>query len=199
MLSGMSPDENHPQDAPSPTDAGAPDAAHPRAVVVSIGQAFLGVGIALLLTACGFGAFGEWMSPPSSTPPTASGERPASATIALLATMVAGVGGMGLLAVGLAMQGEHPGSGRAGTIIAGAVTIVSLALTIAAGLADGGGRGLAVGTGLVAIVGFCMTALAAHAASVLKRHPPPPDRSTVTDEFLSAHGHGSSRRFADHK
>lgn len=98
------------------------------------------------------------------------------------------VAGFGLLATGLGMQGERPGSGRWGMVIAAILVMVWLA----------GGIGLwwisapiwkIIVSAAFAGVGTMLFMLAGNSARILKLHPPPEDAGVVTDEFLQEYSH----------
>ncbi len=150
------------------------------------GTLFQAMGIALLLTACGVWAISGYVVKPVSNPPQqwrsylTSEHLPAS--LLALGILTSFVGGLGLSAAGIGLQGERPSSGRAALIVCGVLSILLLAIAFScvvfAKLWIGGA--IATALGLVATVLFLF---AWRCASDIKRDPPPPD-SVVTDEFL---------------
>lgn len=101
-------------------------------------------------------------------------------TIALLATLI---GGIALMAVGVGLQGERGGSGRAAMIVTALMTVVYfvVAATFVSSLGMVLKAVVVVVPGLVSAVLFM---LAGHSASILKQFPPPSGLNDATPELL---------------
>ena len=159
----------------------------PRAFAIGTGVAFQAVGAVLVFAACVAWGISAWTAPKASTPLSNGteffrGEHLPSAlmTVALLTTFV---GGGGLLAVGVGLQGERPSSGRAAMLASGAMAacyfIIAVSYVVALGRIFS--ALIVFALGLLAAVLFM---LAGHSASILRQFPPPADLNAATPELL---------------
>ncbi len=159
----------------------------PRASAISVGYAFQSIGLVLMMGACCFGALSGSILPTNDQPmdPWAEFFSPEVVIGAALTigTLTSGIGGVALFAVGIGLQGEHPQSGRVGVAVTVTMTLIYAA--VAATLLWRTQLSVASIAAVVFVVGsLILLSLAAHSARVLKLHPPPEDRSTVTEEQL---------------
>ncbi len=161
--------------------------ASPRAFVIGSGAVFQSVGGLFVFMACVVWLISAWTVPKAAAPQSQWNgffheEHLPSAlmTIALLLTFV---GGLGLLAVGLGLQGERPGSGRvamaASGLLATCYLIVSVAYVVALGRVISALLVFAL-AGMAAVLFL----LAGHSAGILRKFPPPPDQNVATPEIL---------------
>jgi hypothetical protein len=95
------------------------------------------------------------------------------------------LGGFGLLASGLGLQGEHPRSGLAGMAASGVLTIGWIGTAVAYG-AWAQLWGAAAIAGAVGVGALGLFLLAGNSARILREHPPDANRNVVTDEFIEA-------------
>ena len=166
----------------------------PRASVIAIGYLFQSIGLVLLLGAFCFWPFSSRFVTPAEAPPQRwteylLGDRAAAAlfTIGLATTFI---GGIGLVAVGVGLQGERRSSGRAAMAVTAAMA--------ASYWVSGGLLIVKTGSWLHALTATAFATLAtlllvsaAHCAAVLRRFPPPSDQNVVSDEFVDALGRRS--------
>lgn len=175
-------DDNTPK-AATPSES----ADSPRAFVTASGfvlQMFGG-----LLT---FGALVAWglsaLMTSSTAAPTPrwtdhlSGPQSAAAllTLGLFVTLI---GGLGLMAVGVGMQGEKKGSALAGVVVGSAMSLAYLALAVLFVVLTR--RFVLGGTGLLLAI-FCgaATVLAVISHTTMRLHPPPTDYNLLTAEVM---------------
>lgn len=146
------------------------------------GFVFLCVGAVFLFGVCCVWSYTTYFNAPS----THSGGHwmdnlsAALLTIGAAATLT---GGVGLVGVGIGLQGERPSSGMAAVIVTG---LLGLTFWVICGLYcfrtdSWSGR---ITSLLFAGVTTSLFALAVKSAMILRRFPPPSDQSVVTDEFL---------------
>lgn len=97
--------------------------------------------------------------------------------------LVSLVGGLGLLAVGLGLQGERSGSGSAAMIVSALMAACYIVVAVIYLVALG--RVLVAlalfGLGLLGVLLFMV---AGHSAAILKKFPPPADLNVATPEIL---------------
>ncbi len=115
-----------------------------------------------------------------------SSARVMAISLACIATTC--VAGLGLIATGLGMQGERPGSGRWAMVIAAILAMVWLAGAIGLTWISGPLWKILVSAAFAG-VGSVLFMLAGNSARILKLHPPPADAGVVTDEFLREYSH----------
>lgn len=167
-------------------DAGSsPDS--PRAHVIATGHIFFSVGLVFLLGACCFWGFSSHVVRPADEPAARwadyfSGDRLPAAmlTIGVATTLI---GGFGLVAVGVGLQGERPSSGPVAVVLTALMAIVYWG-TCAVLIVKTGSWSYALTPAVFALASTVLFAVAVHCAAVLRRFPPPPDQNVVTDEFL---------------
>ncbi len=102
---------------------------------------------------------------------------------ATLNVLVGFAGGLSLAAFGIGLQGERR-TGGIGALVTAALLILANVIGVVCCVA--------YGPAWFAVIIFTLTAgantiiflLAGHSASVLKKYPPPPDQSVVTDEWI---------------
>ena len=159
----------------------------PRASAISVGYAFQPIGLVLMMGACCFGALSGSILP-KNDPPIDPWAEFSSLEVLIgaaltIGTLTSGIGGVALLAVGIGLQGEHPQSGRVGVAVTTTMTLIYV--MVAATLLWRTQLSVASITAVVFVVcSVILLSLAAHSARVLKLHPPPADRSAVTEEQL---------------
>ena len=169
----------------------------PRAFATTTGFVFQIVSVGFLLGSCCAGTLAGWTAERASDPGSrwidflASEQRAtALGVIILLTTMI---GGVGLLAAGIGLQGEHPNSGKLAMIVSGAMTVVLFGLGVFLYIETVSWLHVVVpfGAGAVCAVLFL---LAGHSAAILKAHPPPADRNVAPADFVDPlHSRGPTR------
>ena len=186
-------------DSPPPTpDQSRSDlSASPRAFVTATGYVMQGVGLVLVLGSCGIWPLLAKLERPAGPPPGQWREFLSGASLpAALITLAAFnsvVGGIGLIAAGVGLQGERKRSGRIAIAICSVVTAVYVVLgTLLIARTDAWGYSLlcVAGTALTGI----MLLLAAHSSTVLSAHPPPADDSRLTQEVLEEYRRARDER-----
>lgn len=164
------------------------DAPSPRAFATATGYVFQGVGLVLILGACGMWWLSAWFLPPTNERVTSwwqhlTGDN-LPAALFMLAVLGGVVGGAGLSAAGFGLQAEVPRSGRAALIVTAVLTLVfgllGLLLMFRAGAWISGI--LAIGMALFMALLF---SLAVRSNVILRRYPPPPDQNKLTEEVLA--------------
>lgn len=162
----------------------------PRAFAVRTGQLCQTVGVAFLLGACCLWSFGGRLVQKADHPPEhwtgyLAGDRLPAAilTIDVAATLI---GGIGLLAAGIGLCGERPGSGTFAAIVNSVLSLVywlsCAVLAVKAGSWPG-----SLTAAAFALVTTALLLLSLHSAAVLRRFPPPADQNVVTEEFIERH------------
>ncbi len=167
------------QDTPEPS---------PLAFVTATGFVFQIVGLILAFGGCCLWSLSGKFEAPQATPVDEMADYVASTAVQLNTTSMVGlvvtfVAGIGLLATGMGLQGEHPSSGRTAMAVSGALAVAWWACAIAFGVI-GGAYGRLLLAVLLAVGATLLFLLAGNSARLLRLHPPPADRSVVTDEFL---------------
>ncbi len=177
-----------PSEVTTPPAAPAADAPAPRAFATATGYVFQGVGLVLILGACGMWWLSAWFLPPSNERVTGwwqhlTGDN-LPAALFMLAVLGGVVGGAGLSAAGFGLQAELPRSGWAALIVTAALTLayglLGLLLMFRAGAWISGI--LAIGVALFMALLF---SLAVRSTRILRRFPPPPDQNRLTEEVLA--------------
>lgn len=169
---------------PRHRDAGS----NPRTFAIGTGAVLQTVGTLLALGGCCLWSTSNYFLRPADGPAARWSDflfaNPAAAawTIGMLTSFV---GGIGLIAAGVGLQGERASSGRIAMFVSGTMTLIFVGLVVwlvihAAYLAALTPLALAV------ICGFLL-ALSGHSASILKHFPPPEDLSRATPEILEEH------------
>ena len=186
-----------PDDAHSPNDD--PTQPSPRAFVTTSGFVFQTVGAAYFLAGGAYwfisGSVQERATVRIDSVMDYFAEPNLLLTVTTALILSSVGGGLALIAFGLGMQGETPRSGIGASIAAGMLTATGLAGTVLY-LALGPAWLRAVAAGLYTVVNGILFLLAGHSASILKRHPAPPDRSMVNDAWLEEH-HRNRRKRGD--
>jgi hypothetical protein len=101
----------------------------------------------------------------------------------MVAIVASFTGGLGLLAAGVGLQGEHPRSGTAALIVSGGLAAVWWGCLIAF-LAAGGSLLQCVLAILMALASTILFLLAGASARVLSLYPPPADRNVAPAELF---------------
>lgn len=166
------------------------EAPSPRAFAIGTGYVMQGVGFFLLLSACCFWSFSGYLFS-AADPPAASWTEYLSgkhlpAGIVTGVVLVSLVGGIGLVAAGIGLQGERRTSG----VVAVVTTVVMAAIYwLACGLLILKAGAWLPGTlsGLLGAVATILFLLSAHSAETLRRHPPPPDDPSEIEAVLDEH------------
>jgi len=107
-------------------------------------------------------------------------------TMALLGVAISLLGGVGMVAAGVGLQGEKRYSGVVGMIVSGAMAFVYAGLVAYIWLSAIAWPASILPL-LLALLCAVLFLLAAHSASLLRRHPPPADYNVVTDEWIQAY------------
>ena len=170
-----------------PTVPGADGPPSPRAFVTACGYVFQVLGGLLVFAACG-GWLASGLTAPAATIPAArwtdylTGPN-LTAALLTLGFFTGFVGGLGLMAAGLGMQGEKKGSAMTGMMVSGAM---SLAYLVLAFLLLANAQRYVFGAAVVILSLLCGGAaiLAAISHSTLKRFPPPGDYNLLTEEII---------------
>jgi hypothetical protein len=176
---------NAPNDNPQPV---VPDAPSPRAFASACGFVFQAVGATLFLASCCLWAASDKVFQIERgagdagflTQLADAGSAMPVVTLGMVLTLV---GGLGLAATGIGLQGERPRSGGAGMIAAGFFTAAQV---VVAGLLiqRSGAWAPAIMPGLLAVIGLVLFMMAGYSRQLIRRFPPPTDQSRATDEFL---------------
>ncbi len=181
--------------SPSPTDnATLSPQPSPRAFAIGTGFVLQTIGTIFIGGSCVF----WWLSGRLVAPTTAPGESWLNhlsgdrlpAALGALCILTGVVGGIGLIAAGMGLQGERPSSGRVAIVVTGSMAGIFWLLCFA--LAFKADAWLAaVVPGALGLVLTVLVLFAAHSTTILARFPPPADQSVVSEEFLAEH---ASRR-----
>ncbi|MEK6799252.1 MAG: hypothetical protein AABZ12_09830 [Planctomycetota bacterium] len=177
------PNNSSKDDGASRADPSETTPPNPRAFVVGSGLVYQGVGVALILAACAVWAVTAPAGPmPSATSDSSAEPALTRTTLAMFATFV---GGLALAAVGVGLQGERRESGKVALAFSGTLAAVYAALLVAPLFHQAWLACVVLAIPLTAMI--VLFALARESAKTLRRHPPPPDQSIATPEFLEAH------------
>ncbi len=160
---------------------------NPRAFVTGAGFVLQGAGMIFMFGACGVWLFSAFFIEKADTPVdkwadylNSSSSAAAYITLGLVTCLV---GGIGLAAVGVGLQGEKPSSGYWAMGITGLMAGLFAVLSATLFLREGyWGIGLVAASLFVGSVGLFL--LASYSAGILKKHPPPPDLNDFTDDLL---------------
>lgn len=173
--------------APHPENASTAQASA-RKTVQAVGQAFQAVGALFVLGSCLVWVLSAWTFRAAKRPPShwleyLSGEHlPAAAlTVGIFTTLV---GGIGLGAVGMGLQGERPTSGRAAVVVTTVLAGLYWGLFFLLLLAPAGSWLFALVAAVLAVGSTILISLAAHSADLLRRFPPPTDQNVVREDDL---------------
>lgn len=184
LLSGKGGERPGPVAPPAPSADGPPN---PRALVTASGYVFQVLGGSLIFAACGGWLVCALTSPAATTPAARWTDYlagPNLATALLTLGLFTGfVGGLGLMAAGLGMQGEKKSSAMTGMVVGGSMALVYLVLAI---LLMASAQRYALGAAALILVVLCGGAaiLAAISHSTLCGFPPPDDYNLLTDEIM---------------
>ncbi len=185
----MSIETTNPISSDQPTN-GTIESDNPRAFVTGAGFVLQGAGMVCMLGACGVWLFSAFFIDHAESPVDkwtdflhSSSSAAAYITLGIATSLV---GGIGLAAVGVGLQGEKASSGYWAMGVTGLMTLVYGALTVVLFLRTGHwGIGLITAALFVGSVGLFL--LACYSAGILRKHPPPEDLNRVTDDFLDAY------------
>jgi hypothetical protein len=172
---------------------------NPRAFAIGTGVVLQTVGTILALGSCCLWSTSSLYMRPAGAPadrwrdfffadPVAAGW-----TVGVLTSFV---GGIGLIAAGVGLQGERPGSGRFAMGVTGGMAAV-FALLAGWLIVAEKAYGLAVMPAVLAGVCGFLFALCGHSASVLRRFPPPADLSRATPEILEEYRRKREQRIRE--
>lgn len=165
-----------------------PDGAdNPRAFVTASGFVLQVIGGLLTFSACLAWAISAMLSSSTATPTPRWTDHltgPQSATALLtLGLFTSLVGGLGLLASGVGMQGEKKGSALTGLVISSLMALVYVVLAVL--LIISAHRFLLGGAALLCgILSGGAAVLATISHTTLKRSPPPGDYNLLTEEIV---------------
>lgn len=179
----MAPDPPENTSTATPQDA----ADNPRAFVTASGFVLQVLGGLLAFSACLAWAISALMASSTATPTprwTDHLSGPQSATALLtLGLFTSLVGGLGLLAAGVGMQGEKKGSALTGLIIS---TLMALVYVVLAVLLIVSAHRFLLGAAalLCGILTGGAAILAAISHTTLQRFPPPGDYNLLTEEIV---------------
>jgi hypothetical protein len=169
------------------SSATGPDAPHnPRVFAIGSGVVLQTVGTLFALGSCCLWSTSTFYMDRAEAPAARWSDflfaNPIAAawTIGILTTFV---GGIGLVAAGIGLQGEQPSSGALAMVVSGLMTLLLAALGILLMVAERA-YVLSITPLVLALVCGLLFALSGHSASVLRRFPPPPDLSSATPEIL---------------
>ncbi len=165
-------------------------ATSPRAFAIGTGYLFQSVGIIFLLGGCCSWALIGYLVEQATVPSAhwtgyfLTERMPAAVLTVCLAVTV--IGGVGLVGVGIGLQGEQRGSGRAAVMLCCCMALVYWGATtlLAIGTDSWSYTLTAAAFGVVSIL---LLLLASRSASVLRRFPPPLDQHVVTDDDVTAY------------
>lgn len=165
-----------------------PTAPSPRAFATATGYVFQGVGLVLILGACGMWWLSAWFLPPSGEKVTSwwqhlSGDN-LPAALFMLAVLSGVVGGAGLSAAGFGLQAELPRSGWAALTVTAVLTLVYGLLGLLLMFRAGAWIGGILATGLALFMALLFS-LALRSTLILRRFPPPPDQNRLTEDVLA--------------
>ncbi len=160
----------------------------PRAFASGCGFVFQAVGATLFLASCCLWASSDTVFPIEQSERGSdfvsqlrqAGSAMPIVTLGMILTLI---GGLGLAATGIGLQGERPRSGGAGMIAAGFFTAAQATTAILL-VQRSGSWAPAVVPGLLAVVGAVLFMMAGYSRQLIRRYPPPPDQSKATEEFL---------------
>lgn len=176
---------------------GKEKAPSPRAFAIGTGVVLQTAGILFVVGAFCCWGLSSLVEKPAKVPETRwmdylAGDRLPAAALTL-GIVVALVGGLGMLAAGVGLQGERPSSGWIASVVTGVTAalywVLCGVLLVKVGSVVG-----AIATATLGAVMSCLFALSWRSASVLRRFPPPADQSVVTEEFLEEHRRAREER-----
>lgn len=159
----------------------------PRDFVINTGYVFQLVGFVFGLGACCFWSFSgrameQTTSPAAQWSDFLIGEH-ASAAILTLGVVTTMIGGAGLVALSVGLQGEKPGSGKAAVVLSTLLTAIYAALLILSFLNESSWSSR-ITMGAFALITATLVPLAIRSASILREFPPPDDLHVVTDDYI---------------
>jgi len=159
----------------------------PRAFVTATGYVFQTVGMVYLIV---FGVY-WFISGRIQDRATVRIDSPADyfaagnvlLTVTTIVVLSGVAGGLGLVALGIGLQGERRGAGASAMMVAGALAAIGW-IVVAAYVIVGPAWGGALVTAVWSAINTVLFLLAGHSAAILKRHPPPADQNVVDDAWL---------------
>ncbi len=159
----------------------------PRAFVTGTGVVFQFVGVLYFLAAAAYWFLSGRLQNDASVPIERFADYWAEPNRALtldtINVLASFCGGLAMAALGIGLQGEQRGSGRAALFVTGVLALIHLAATVGYWAVGPHWFGMLVSITLAAAA-TVMFLLAGHSAGQLRRHPPPEDASIVDDAWL---------------
>jgi hypothetical protein len=168
---------------------GSEPGSNPRAFAIGTGAVLQTVGTLLALGGCCLWSTSNYFLRPADVPAARWSDflfaNPIAAawTIGMLTSFV---GGIGLIAAGVGLQGERASSGRIALFVSGTMTLIFVGVALWLVIAHAAYLTAITPLALAVICGF-LFALSGHSAAILKRFPPPEDLSRATPEILEEH------------
>lgn len=182
----LPPRYNYFMDNPADKSTANP-APSPRAFAIGAGAVFQTMGGLFVFGSCLTWLLSAWLVPKAAAPVSHwldffRGENLSSALMVIV-LIVSLVGGLGLLAVGLGLQGERPRSGHAAMFATAFMTVcyVVVAITYLVAVGHILTPLFVLALGLITVFLFMV---AGYSASVLRKFPPPADLNVATPEIL---------------
>lgn len=180
----MTGSSRQPEKLPPAGDATEPS---PRAFAALVGKAYIALGAMLSLGSCCFWSFSGSLidKTPVRMNHLADLFTPEHLPtgLALLVFLTAFVGGMGILAAGVGLNGELRRSGYLAMFASGWPTVAWIVCGVVLYRASAP-VGLILLSAALAVFGIILFVLALLAAGVLAAYPPPQDQSVVRDDVL---------------
>lgn len=158
-----------------------------RCFAVVTGYLFNVIGIVLILSTCFLLLLSGWIIAPWDAPVDRWADlltpQRISATLAGAGLIVSFVGGAGLIATGVGLQGERPSSGWPAMMVAGVLAASHIVMVVLACVL-GGAWAVAGVSALLVVVFTVLFLLAGHSAAILRQYPPPANQNIVSDEWI---------------
>ena len=160
---------------------------NPRAFVTATGFIFQAAGLVLAFGGCCMWSFAGKLQTQTDQPieQWADYWQPSNlpASVAMIDVAFTFISGLGLMAVGVGLQGERPGSGRWALVLTAGLFLI-WALSLATFLLTSAGW-TSVLVALLFVAGsFVLFLLAGYSQTILRLHPPPQDYNVVDEAFL---------------
>ncbi len=172
-------------DQPVQSNVSQDDSANPRNFAMGTGVVFQSVGCILLFGGCCLWSISGHLVTPDATPPDTWLGYFSSRTSAVAWTMgvtTSFVGGLGLAAIGVGLQGERASSGKLSVIATAILTIMFAIVACLLGIEESR-WGAAIVPMVLAVGMFVLFLLSLRSSHILRRFPPPP-HTEATEEVL---------------